>query len=379
MGGSRSPLRCVIAPPAPAPYREPLFRALHDREDLDICVIYQSASQPSWDVTAEWFRTDHRYPARHLRSWQRGRPGRTPVVWPRGFESALRSADPDCVVVSEYGPASLRALAWCRRHGRAFVVFTECTPEIDVMLAPGQLRLHRWVARQADGAIAVSSAARERLLRFGVPAERIVVALQSADLEPVRSLSAGPSSHGNGQLTVISVGRLVPDKNFALLIEAFARARLSPDRVRLEIAGAGFLEPELRRLADRLGVPVRFHGHVRPDELPRLYVAADIYALVSTYEPFGVSLREAAAAGLPIICSRAAGAAGDVAIDNRNAVLIDPASVEDVSAALARLTCDDGLRAQMGAESRAIDAATDGRDVSAFASAVLAAGRRRGR
>jgi glycosyltransferase involved in cell wall biosynthesis len=379
MGGSRPPLRCVIAPPAPAPYREPLFRALHDREDLDVCVIYQSANQPSWDVTAEWFRTDHRYPARHLRSWQRGRPGRTPIIWPRNLESALRSADPDCVVVSEYGLASLRALAWCRRHGRAFVVFTECTPEIDVMLAPGQLRLHRWVARQADGAIAVSSAARERLLRFGVPAERIVVALQSADLESVRSLSAGPGSHGNGQLTVISVGRLVPDKNFALLIEAFARARLCPDRVRLEIAGAGFLELELRQLADRLGVPVRFHGHVRPDELPRLYAAADIYALVSTYEPFGVSIREAAAAGLPIICSRAAGAAGDVAIDNRNAVLIDPASVEDVSAALARLTCDDGLRAQMGAESRAIDAATDGRDVSAFASAVLAAGRRRGR
>ncbi len=380
MGDSRPPLRCVIVPPAPAPYREPLFRALHARDELEVCVIYQSANQPSWDVDAEWFRTDHhRYPARHLRSWQRGRPGRTPLLWPRGLEAALRSADPGCVVVSEYGPASLRAMAWCRRHGRAYVVFTECTPEIDGMLAPGQLRLHRWVARRADGAIAVSSAARERLVRFGVPAERIAVALQSADLEPVRASSAGRSSPGKQPLTVISVGRLVPDKNFALLIESFARARLSPDRVRLEIAGAGFLDLELRRLAERLAVPVRFHGHVAPNELPGLYAGADIYALVSTYEPFGVSIREAAAAGLPIICSRTAGATGDVAIDHRNAVLIDPGSTEDVSAALARLASDDALRRRMGAESRAIDAATDGRDVDAFASAVLAAGRRRGR
>jgi glycosyltransferase involved in cell wall biosynthesis len=373
------PLSCAIVPPAPAPYREPLFSALHERDELELCVIYQSANQPSWDVAPEWFQTDHRYPARHLCSWQRGRPGRTPVLWPRRLERELRSVDPDCVVACEYGPASLRALSWCRRHGRAFLVLTECTAEIDPMLAPAQLRLHRWVARHADGMIAVSSAARERLLRFGVPAGRIALALQSADLERVRASSVGRRSDQNGRLTVISVGRLVPDKNLALLIEAFARARLHPGQAGLEIAGTGFLELELRRLAERLGVPVRFHGHVPPGELPRLYAAADIYALVSSYEPFGVSIREAAAAGLPIICSRTAGAAGDVAIEDRNAVLIDHESVEDVSAALARLVSDEALRQRMGAESRAIDAATDGRDVSAFASAVVAAARRRRR
>ena len=47
-------------------------------------------------------------------------------------------------------------------------------------------------------------------------------------------------------------------------------------------------------------------------------------ALVSTYEPFGVTVREAAAAGLPLICSRRAGAAGDVAVEDENALLVDP-------------------------------------------------------
>jgi glycosyltransferase involved in cell wall biosynthesis len=107
--------------------------------------------------------------------------------------------------------------------------------------------------------------------------------------------------------------------------------------------------------------------------LPSLYAAADVYALVSTYEPFGVSVREAAAAGLPIVCSRVAGAAGDVAVDGRNAILIDPASVQEIAAALTRLAGDPELRRRMGGLSRAVDAETDGGDVEAFARAVLRA------
>ena len=364
-------------PPAPAPYREPLFRALHER--IELSVLYQSASQPSWDVGAGWFANDHPYPAAHLRSWQRRRPGRTPVVWPRRPERALRAADPDCVVASEYGAASLRAFAFCRESARAFVVFTECTTEIDSMLPPAQLRLHRWLARQADGVIAVSTAARERLLAFGVPPQRITVALQSADLEPVRAAAAGRTADDHHPLKVLSVGRLVPDKDLATLLRAFALARLSAEEAELDIAGTGFLEDELRGLAGRLAVPVHFRGHVPPRDLPRLYADADIYAAVSTYEPFGVTIREAAAAGLPLICSRVAGAAGDVAIDGRNAILINPGAVDQVAGALSRLVRDSGLRRRMGGESRAIDLATDGRDADAFVSAVVSAARRRGR
>lgn len=381
-------LCCAIVPPTPVPYREPLFRALHERDGLEICVIYQSSAQPSWDVPAEWFPSEHPYPAVHLRSWQRRRVGRTPVLWPRGLERALRAADPDCVVVSEYGPASMRVHNWCRRHKRAYVVFTECTPAIDSMLPRWQLALHRRLGRQADGVIAASSAARARLLAFGVPDERISVALQGADLEPFRAAAAtagtaGTRAHATegpgAPVRVISAGRLVPDKNYATLIEAFATLGLTPAQAQLEIAGRGFLEDELRRLAARLEVPVRFHGHLPPRRLPELFASADVYALISSYEPFGVAVREAAAAGLPIICSKTAGAAGDVAIDGRNAVLVNPYSADEVALALARVVSDAGLRARMGAESREIDRETDGSEIDAFAGAVAAAAARRGR
>lgn len=381
----RPPLRCVVVPPAPAPYREPLFRALAER--LDLLVVYQSGAQPSWDQAANWFDGEHPYPATHLRSWQRARPGRTPMVWSRGLERALSSAEPDCVVASEYGPASLRALAWCRRHRRAYAVFTECTSEIDPLLSRPQLALHRRLARQADAVIAVSSRARARVRGFGVPDERIVVALQSADLAPVRTAAAaraataGEPPDAERAFTVLTVARLVPDKNLAALIEAFAAALARPAQraARLRVVGTGFEEPGLRALAQRLGVPVQFAGAIAPAQLAAEYAQADVFALVSTYEPFGVAFREAAAAGLPIVASRVAGAVGDVAIGERNAILVDPARVDEIAAALSRLAGDGALRARMAAESRAIDAATDGRDVEAFAGAVVAAARRRGR
>jgi len=372
-------VRCAIVPPTPVPYREPLFRALHERDDLEIRVIYQSAGQPSWDVPPEWFPSEHPYPAVHLRSWQRSRPGRSPIVWPRGLERALRSADPDCVVAIAYGPASLRAWQWCRRHGRAYVIFSDCTPQINSMLSPGHLRLHRWLAHRADGLIAVSSAGRERLLEFGVAPDRITVALQAGDLEPVRAATSTRGANGARPGTVLSVGRLVPDKNFAMLIEAFAQSRLAAEGARLEIVGTGFAEPELRTVAERVGVPVVFRGGVPHAEMPTLYAGADVFALVSTYEPFGVAIREAVAAGLPIICSETAGAVGDVAVAGRNALLVDPARIDTVAESLARLLTDRAMRERMGAESRAIDAALDGSDVEAFALAVRTAAARRGR
>jgi glycosyltransferase involved in cell wall biosynthesis len=149
-----------------------------------------------------------------------------------------------------------------------------------------------------------------------------------------------------------------------------------PADAELEIVGTGFLDEELKQLAARQAARVSFRGHVAPEELPDLYAAADVYALTSTYEPFGVAVREAAAAGLPIVCSRAAGAAGDVAVDGRNAILVDPESVEEIAGALARLAGDPELRARMGEESRAIDRETDGVEVDAFVEAVTSAARR---
>jgi glycosyltransferase involved in cell wall biosynthesis len=85
-----------------------------------------------------------------------------------------------------------------------------------------------------------------------------------------------------------------------------------------------------------------------------------------------VAAREAAAAGLPLICSRRAGAAGDVAVDGENAILVDPLDRDAIAAALAALVRDGGLRRRLAAGSRAVtDRHPPEADAEAFERAVL--------
>jgi glycosyltransferase involved in cell wall biosynthesis len=373
------PVRCAIVPPVPVPYREPLFARLAERGRITPRVIYLAGGQPGWDMRADWFSARGGYDSEVLRSWQRRRAGRTPQMLARGLGAALRRFGPDVVVSSEYGPATWRALAWCRRSGRRLVVMSELTPWSDAMLSRLQLRVHRVLAPRVDGFVVFSSQGVERLRRMAVDPGRVEVSVQSADLEAFRAVGAARShaARGPGPVRVVCVGRLVPDKNLALLIEVFAECGFSSGEAELELCGTGPLEGELRELAARLGVAVRFRGFVAPSELPAVYASADVLALVSTYEPFGVTVREAAAAGLPVICSERAGAAGDVAVDGENAVVVDPSDRSTVAEALRVLVRDEALRARLSEGSlRVTERHPLEADVEAFERAVLRAAER---
>ena len=369
------PVRCAILPPVPVPYREPLFERLAQRGRIAPRVIYLSSSQPGWDQRKDWFTAGGGYDSEVLRSFQRRRAGRTPVMLARGLGAALRRADPEVVVSSEFGPATWRSLAWARARGRPLVVMSELTPWSDPMLSAAQRRVHRLLAPRVAGFVVFSSQGVERLERLGVPRDRIEVSIQSADLGPVRAVAAQRAGRrAEGPVKVLSVGRLVPDKNLDLLIEAFAEAGFAEGEAELELCGTGPLDVELAALAARLGVPVRMHGYTAPADLPAVYREADVLALVSTYEPFGVTLREGAAAGLALICSERAGAAGDVAVHDENALLVDPTSRGDVVAALRRLVREPGLRERLAAGSLAVTERHPlEADVEAFERAVLKA------
>jgi glycosyltransferase involved in cell wall biosynthesis len=372
------PVRCAILPPVPVPYREPLFARLAERGRLTPRVIYLAGGQPAWGMRADWFAARGGYDREVLQAWQRPRPGRTPLMLARGLGGALRRLGPEVVVSAEYGPATWRALAWCRRHRRSLVVMSELTPWSDSGLSRLQLRVHRLLAPRVDGFVVFSSQGVERLRRLGVDPVRVEVSVQSADLSALSAVARRRDPTGV-PVRVLSVGRLVPDKNLALLIEAFAECGFSAAEAELELCGTGPLEGELRALAERLSVPVCFRGFAAPAELPAVYDGADVLALVSTSETFGVTVREAAACGLPLICTERAGAAGDVAVEGENAVLVDPSSRVAVTEALRALVRDGALRARLSAGSLAVTERHPlEADVEAFERAVLRAASLRG-
>jgi glycosyltransferase involved in cell wall biosynthesis len=137
-----------------------------------------------------------------------------------------------------------------------------------------------------------------------VPAARVTViedpALDAAGLAALTRLGAARRPSATGPRHYIAVGRLVPQKNFALAIEAFALAAEPDDR--LTIIGDG---PERPRLAARiaaLGLSARVampgHGAVAP-----ALAAADIFVLSSDYEALPAVVVEALASGLPVVAT----------------------------------------------------------------------------
>lgn len=359
--------------PVPVPYREPLFRMLSERGRIDARVMYLAAAQAGWDQRPDWFAGREGYRSEVLSSWQGERPGRSPVVVARGIGAMLTRLDPACVVSWEFGPATWRALAWCRRRRCPLVVFSELTPWSDAVLSAGRLRVHRTLAPRIEGFIVAGSQGVTRLAALGVERERVHVALQSADLAPLLAAPRRASAE-RGPLRILTVGRLVEDKNLALLLDAFAAAAFDEGQAELLICGRGPLEVELRARAARLGVPVSFLGAVSPSALPAVYGDAGAFALVSTYEPFGVAVREAAAAGLPLICTRRAGAAGDIAVEGESALLVDPVNEAEVTGALSRIVREPGLRDRLAAGSDAVTARHPlGADAQAWERAVAQA------
>ena len=84
------------------------------------------------------------------------------------------------------------------------------------------------------------------------------------------------------------------------------------------------------------------------------YVLADVFALLSRHEPWGVVVNEAAACGLPLVLSDRVGAAFDLLDDGRNGVLVPVDDVAAAAQAIRELAADPNRRRAMGAASREI-------------------------
>lgn len=103
----------------------------------------------------------------------------------------------------------------------------------------------------------------------------------------------------------VSVGRLAREKNFDLLLRAFA---LLPEG-RLVILGSGDEKASLEKLARELGLGERctFAGSVGHKDLPMYLAAADVFAFASVTETQGLATLEAMAMGLPVAAVDASG------------------------------------------------------------------------
>jgi glycosyltransferase involved in cell wall biosynthesis len=209
----------------------------------------------------------------------------------------VRSGRPDVVHVHWWMPGML--IARLARPGAPVVCTVHGTDVALLESRPGLEPLGRWALAAADRVEAVSTDLAERLA---------AVTGRTADAINPMPMTAVPEVGDvadDGVLGVLGVGRLVPEKGFADLLEAAARL----DRpVEVTIVGEGPQRDRLAALAAELGVRAVFPGRVDVDGLRAAYAAADVVAQPSHREGFGLVAAEALAAGVPVVATDSGGA-----------------------------------------------------------------------
>ena len=155
--------------------------------------------------------------------------------------------------------------------------------------------------------------------------------------------------------TVVSVSRLVPRKGMDTLVRAAAILAAEGRDLQVVIAGDGRERGRLRRLATRVGAPVRFPGRLGDDDITALVGCADVFTMLCRtrwrgleQEGFGIVFLEAAAAGVPQVAGRSGGAHEAVS-DGETGIVLDPATPHAAAEAIGTLLDDRVLRARMGA------------------------------
>jgi glycosyltransferase involved in cell wall biosynthesis len=196
--------------------------------------------------------------------------------------------------------------------------------------------------RKANAVIAVSRASARFCRWLGVASQRIVVIPNGVDLSSFNQKQDGTLMRGklglDTQPVVMTALRLIKRKNPARLVAVFPEVLEVIPEAKLVIAGSGPEEANLTRQIKRLAITdsVFLVGGLQKAEIAPLMAGADVFVMPSRAEAFGLSLLEAAAAGLPVVCPNAGGIP-EVFRDNLDAVLYPPGDDRAIARAIIRL------------------------------------------
>jgi len=274
-----------------------------------------------------------------------------------GLVRLLRQDPMDLIHAHWLIPQGLVALVGCRLAGLSIPVITTSHGG-DLYALKGTLmqRLKTWVMANSRHLTVVSAAMRSQVIGMGLPPDQVSVIPMGVDLRcrftPARDTRREPGS-------LLFVGRLVEKKGPQVLITALPRVIERRPETTLTVAGAGPLEPELKRLATDLGVidHCRFLGMIGQEQLPfllrraGLLVAPFLIAKGGDQEGLGLVSVEAAGCECPVIAGDVP-AVRDVIADGETGILVAPGNPEALATSIAALLADPDRCARLGRAAR---------------------------
>jgi glycosyltransferase involved in cell wall biosynthesis len=192
---------------------------------------------------------------------------------------------------------------------------------------------------------------------FGIDRDNIFLTYNSPDTDTIASIRKRLMKQGalhTHPKRILHLGRLVKWKRVDMLIEAVSQLSSKHDAIELYIIGEGPEESFLKRLAELKapGGRIKFLGSIYdPEDLAREIISSAIYVLAGMG---GLSINEAMAYGLPVICSRCDGTEKDLLMDGVNGLYFEEGDAKDLASKIDILLNDPDKIQAMGDSSLSI-------------------------
>jgi Glycosyltransferase len=288
---------------------------------------------PSVDVVALGLKSRRMGPIKALRQTR----ARFEIL-----RSAFKAIEPD-LVVSFLTRTNVLSVLAAGRRGPPVLVSERNNPALQrVGLVWEALR--RYTYARAGALVTMTQGAMDYFPRSARRHARVIP--NPSTLPP-----AARRTRADGR-TIGAVGRLVPQKGFDRLIDAFARVSSLLPEWRLVIWGEGPERARLEAQRDRLGLTDRIDLPGVTGEAGAWVGETDVFVLSSRFEGWGLVLSEAMAAGLPVISTDCQWGPGEMIQPERNGLLVPNGDVAALGKAVVRLCSDADLRSRLGQAAR---------------------------
>ena len=346
-----------------APYRIPVLNYLSINPLIELQVIFlsETESRRAWRIPKE--QINFRYQVLQgfvlTRRYQDG-----PIFLNPSIITTLLINKYDCLIVGGYNhPSYWIALAYSRINSIRCLLWSESTLKEKRSQNSIKENFKRFLVKQASGYIVPGTAQAEYLVNLGISSKSICIAPNSVDssffskntqkLKPQKEQIK--QELGLKGPVLLYVGRLLDDKGIPELLCAFEQICQKYSSVNLVLVGDG---PDKEKYANECRRQelkgVLFTGFLEQEALPKYYLIADIFIFPTRSDPWGLVLNEAMLAGLPIICSSAAGAVDDLVKPEENGFIHEPGDVTGIVKYICCLLQNKELREQMGERSSQI-------------------------
>lgn len=216
-----------------------------------------------------------------------------------------------------------------------------------------RLLIRRYYPR-ANHVFPSSEGVLQGLIPFGIDPQHTTIFYNSVNLEEIDRSGAEPTdvAFPADSFTFITIGRLVPQKDHATLLQAFKKVHSVDPKCRLLILGEGPLRSETEKTITSLGLADKVQLLGWRSNPFALLAGSDCFVLSSIFEGFGNVIIEAMASGLPVVATDCPSGPREILQDGEAGILVPVRDPDQLAGAMRKMMEDEELRNRLKAASR---------------------------